>query len=88
MPEGLHRLTVTVEEAAALLGVCRSTAYELVARGELPTIRMRRRILVPTAGLAKLLGISIWDVGRALYATAPAAPEVPVAAPGHRSAVP
>ena len=66
MLDHLDPLTVTVEEAAVLLGVSRSTAYELATRGYLPTIRMRRRILVPAAALGKLLGVSAWDVRRAL----------------------
>lgn len=38
-----HSLTLTVDEVAALIGVSRSTAYELVATAELPTVRLRRR---------------------------------------------
>lgn len=49
-------LTITVEEAGALLGISRSTAYSLASGGELPTIRLRRRILVPINGIAELLG--------------------------------
>ena len=59
-------MTVTVEEAAALLGVSRSTGYELAARGELPTIRVRRRVLVPAKALADMLGVSLWDIRLAL----------------------
>ena len=66
MLDHLDPLTVTVEEAAVLLGISRSTAYELATRGDLPTIRMRRRILVPAAALGQLLGVSAWDVRRAL----------------------
>ena len=61
-----HSLTLTVEEAAALIGVARSTAYELVATDELPTVRLRRRILVPAASLADLLGVSLVEVYAAL----------------------
>ena len=71
MLDHLDPLTVTVEEAAVLLGVSRSTAYELATSGDLPTIRMRRRILVPAAALAKLLGVSMWDVRRALRPRSP-----------------
>jgi excisionase family DNA binding protein len=39
-------LTITVEQAAHLLGVGRSTAYELVRHGDLKCIRLRRRIAV------------------------------------------
>ncbi len=43
------RLTVTVEEAGKLLGISRGLAYELVARGELPALRLGRRRVVPRA---------------------------------------
>lgn len=49
------RLTLTVEEAATLLGISRAFAYEAVARGEIPSIRIGRRILVPKASLRHLL---------------------------------
>jgi excisionase family DNA binding protein len=41
------RLVYTVAEAGELLGISRAFAYELVARGELPVIRLGRRRLVP-----------------------------------------
>jgi len=50
-----ERLTVTVEEAAELLGVSRSTAYSLVRQGELPSLRLGRRIVVPMRRLLALL---------------------------------
>ena len=49
------RLVYTVAEAAALLGISRAFAYELVARGELPVIRLGRRRLVPKVGLLTIL---------------------------------
>jgi excisionase family DNA binding protein len=61
-----HSLTLTVEEAAALIGVSRSTAYDLVTTDELPTVRLRRRILVPASALADLLGVSLVEVYGAL----------------------
>jgi excisionase family DNA binding protein len=50
------RKTITVEEAAVLLGIGRGTAYEAARRGELPTLRFGRRLLVPLAALDQLLG--------------------------------
>ncbi|MGH9103639.1 MAG: helix-turn-helix domain-containing protein [Acidimicrobiales bacterium] len=50
------RHTYTVTEAAALLGISRATAYECVRTGELPALQLGRRILIPTAVLADLLG--------------------------------
>ena len=45
------RLTVTVEEAASLLSLGRTAAYEAARRGEIPTRRLGRRLLVPVAAL-------------------------------------
>jgi excisionase family DNA binding protein len=50
------RLTLTVEEAATLLGISRAFAYEAVNRGEIPSIRIGRRILVPKAALQRFIG--------------------------------
>jgi excisionase family DNA binding protein len=49
------RLALSVEEAAGLLGISRALAYELVNRGELPAVRLGRRIVVPRVGLEALL---------------------------------
>lgn len=49
------RLTMSVEEAAIALGISRSFAYEAVARGGIPCIRIGRRILIPKAALGRLL---------------------------------
>jgi excisionase family DNA binding protein len=57
-------LTLTVEQAAEVLGVGRSTAYELVRSGDLKSLRLRRRIVVPVAHLAESLGVErevVWD---------------------------
>jgi excisionase family DNA binding protein len=51
-----ERLTLTVEEAATLLGISRAFAYEAVTRGEIPSIRIGRRILVPKAALERMVG--------------------------------
>jgi excisionase family DNA binding protein len=40
--------TLSVEHAAKLLGVSRSSAYRAAANGQLPTISFGRRLLVPT----------------------------------------
>lgn len=51
------RLVFTVEEAATLLGISRSFAYEAVQRGEIPSMRIGKRILVPKAALQRLLDV-------------------------------
>ena len=50
-----QRLTMSIEEAAIALGISRAFAYEAVARGEIPRIRIGKRILIPIAGLNRLL---------------------------------
>jgi excisionase family DNA binding protein len=40
-------------EVAAVLGVGRATAYELMASGELPTVRIGRAVRVPRAELER-----------------------------------
>ena len=50
------RLVYTVPEAGRLLGLGRNAAYEAAKRGDIPTIRMGRLLLVPKAPLHKLVG--------------------------------
>ena len=52
------QLTLTVEEAGRLLGISRGAAYRAAACGQIPTIRLGRRLLVPTARLHQLLGLT------------------------------
>ena len=54
----MSRTTITVEEAASLLGIGRSAAYEAARRGQLPTRRLGRRLLVPVPALLEWLGAS------------------------------
>lgn len=53
----VERQTMTVEEAAEVLGISRNLAYELVQRGELPSLRLGRRVVVPRAAMERLLGV-------------------------------
>lgn len=52
----IERQTLTVEEAARVLGIGRNSAYEAVRRGEIPTIRIGRRFIVPRMALERMLG--------------------------------
>jgi excisionase family DNA binding protein len=54
-PIATDRVTLTVEEAAQLLGISRTLAFQAVRSGEVPAIRVRRRILIPVALLNQLL---------------------------------
>ena len=63
MEKGIHIMTdengsatLTVAEAAKLLGIGRQTAYDLVAQGKLPgAIRLGRRIVVSRIVLQEVL---------------------------------
>jgi excisionase family DNA binding protein len=48
--------TLSIAEAAQILGVARSTAYAAAAAGDLPVVRLGRRLVVPRARLQELLG--------------------------------
>jgi excisionase family DNA binding protein len=48
--------TVTVEQAARILGIGRASTYEGVRTGRIPSIRVSpRRIVIPRAALERML---------------------------------
>lgn len=49
---------MTVAEAGELLGISRLSAYRAVERGELPALRLGRRLVVPSLKLLELLGVT------------------------------
>jgi len=49
------KLTLSVEEAAKVLGIGRNLCYDKCKSGELPVLRIGRRLLVPRSALLKLL---------------------------------
>lgn len=51
----LVRQTLSIVQAGALLGIGRNQAYEAAKRGELPTIKIGKRLLVPRVQLERLL---------------------------------
>jgi excisionase family DNA binding protein len=51
----MERLTLTVEQAAQLLGISRGLAYALARCGKLPVVRLGRRLLVPRRALERML---------------------------------
>lgn len=50
------RLCITVTEAAAMLGLSRNFAYELVKQKQLPVVKFGKRLLIPRLALEKMLG--------------------------------
>ncbi len=51
----IEKLTLTVDETAKILGIGRQLAYDRVKTGEIPVIKVGRRLLVPRRALDKLL---------------------------------
>lgn len=49
------RKVMSVPEAGKLLGLCRNSAYRAAERGEIPTLRIGRKLLVPVAAFERLL---------------------------------
>ncbi len=52
------RAALSVVEVAELLGIGRSAAYEACRRGDIPTRRLGRRLLIPVPALLEWLGVS------------------------------
>ncbi len=50
-----EKLTLTVAEAARCLGIGRNSAYEAIAKGEIPVVKIGKRLLVPKTALEFLL---------------------------------
>ena len=48
-------LALSVSDAAKRLGIGRNSAYEAIKRGELPHLKVGRRVLIPVAALEALL---------------------------------
>jgi excisionase family DNA binding protein len=53
--ENAAPLTYTVEEVAELLQIGRNHCYEACASGQIPSIRIGRRLLIPRVALGRLL---------------------------------
>jgi excisionase family DNA binding protein len=51
----VDKKTLSIPEVGKVLGIGRSAAYEAARSGQLPTIRIGRRILVPLVALERLL---------------------------------
>jgi excisionase family DNA binding protein len=56
MPETQsQRRTITIKEAGRQLGLSRNSAYQAAGRGEIPMIRIGRRLLVPLIAFERML---------------------------------
>lgn len=57
LSDARERGAVSVEQAARLLGMSRNHAYSAARDGSLPSVRVGRRLLVPTSGLLAMLDV-------------------------------
>jgi excisionase family DNA binding protein len=55
MMKDADRLTLSVDEAGKMLGLSRGLMYQAIRKGEIPSIRIGRRILIPRAALHRML---------------------------------
>lgn len=57
-----QKLTLTVEQFARTVGISRGLAYAMIKRGELPIMRMGRRVLLPKNAVEKWLESAAYRV--------------------------
>lgn len=50
-----EREVISVPEAGQRLGISRNSAYDAARRGEIPTIRIGKRLLVPIVAFQRLI---------------------------------
>lgn len=53
--ETVDRLCLSIPETARMLGISRGLAYELARSGQIPVLRLGKRLLVPKIALERLL---------------------------------
>ena len=53
--ENNERLTYDCRQAAKVLGLSRNSVYQACLKGEIPCLRIGRRILIPRVQLERLL---------------------------------
>jgi excisionase family DNA binding protein len=53
------RLVYSVPEAGRLLGLGRNAAYDAAKRGDIPTLRIGRLLLVPKIPFHRMLGMTV-----------------------------
>ena len=56
LPDPMESPTLTVPEAAVVLRISRAAAYAGVRRGDIPSLRIGHRVMVPTIELCRMLG--------------------------------
>lgn len=54
-PESIQPLAVSRHEAAKMLGVCERTLWQWTKEGQVPHVKIGRRVIYPIVGLKKLI---------------------------------
>jgi hypothetical protein len=74
-----NRDAFSVEEAGKILGLSRASAFAAANRGDIPTIRIGKRLIVPRRALERMLGANEADahVGGQQAPQSVAAPAAP-----------
>jgi len=76
--------TISVPEAASLLGISRGSAYEAARSGGIPALRVGHRLLVPLASLARELEISPEAAWALIHEEGDSGTEPPIKHPPHK----
>lgn len=58
-PGDAERQTLSIREAGAILGVCDTIAYRMARSGQLPTVPVGKRKVVPKISLQKMLDVPV-----------------------------
>lgn len=51
----MNKMAISVAEMANLLGISRTTAYELIGRDDFPSTRLGKRVVIPLDALKEWL---------------------------------
>ena len=54
-----EKATITVAEAGRRLGIGRNSAYEAARRGDIPAIRLGKRLVVPLRAFERMLTVEL-----------------------------
>ena len=63
MMENSEKLTWNVNEVSRLLGLSRSATYQGILTGEIPSVKIGKRILIPRLSLEKMLESAKPEIG-------------------------
>jgi excisionase family DNA binding protein len=63
VPSASGKPTMQVDDVAKALGISRASAYEGVKTGDIPSIKIGRRVVVPTAAVRRMLQLDAEETG-------------------------